>query len=78
MFAYPPEIRKIIYTTNTIEWFNRWLRKYTKTKVIFPSDASLEKSLYLAMKNVIKRLTWNTTNWWQIYYQFKIFFEGRI
>lgn len=78
MFAYPPEIRKIIYTTNTIEWFNRWLRKYTKTKVIFPSDASLEKSLYLAMKNVTKRWTWNTPNWWQIYSQFKIFFEGRI
>ena len=36
MFAYPHEIRKIIYITNTIEWFNRWLRKHTKTKVIFP------------------------------------------
>lgn len=56
-FVYPEEIRKIIYTTNTIESFNRCLRKYTKTKVIFPSDSSLEKSLYLAMKNVTKRWT---------------------
>jgi len=78
MFAYPEEIRKIIYTTNTIEWFNRWLRKYTKTKVIFPSDSSLEKSLYLAMKNVTKRWTSFTPNWWKIYSQFKIFFENRI
>ena len=78
MFAYPEDIRKIIYTTNTIEWFNRWLRKYTKTKVIFPSDSSLEKSLYLAMKNVTKRWTWFTPNWWKIYSQLKIFFEGRI
>ena len=54
MFSYPEEIRKIIYTTNSIEWFNRWLRKYTKTKTIFPTDASLEKSLYLATKNEIK------------------------
>ena len=77
MFKYPEEIRKLIYTTNTIEWFNRWLRKYTKTKVIFPSDVSLEKSLYLAMKNVTKKWTWKIPNWWKIYWQFKIFFEGR-
>lgn len=77
MFKYPEEIRKMIYTTNTIEWFNRWLRKYTKTKVIFPSDASLEKSLYLAMKNVTKRWTWKIPNWWKIYWQFKIYFDWR-
>ncbi len=77
MFAYPEEIRRIIYTTNAIEWFNRWLRKYTKTKTIFPTDASLEKSMYLAMKNVTKRWTWSVPHWWKIYSQFKIYFEGR-
>jgi len=77
MFAYPEEIRRIIYTTNTIEWFNRWLRKYTKTKVIFPSDSALEKSMYLAMKNVTKKWTWSISNWWKIYSQLKIYFEGR-
>ncbi len=77
MFAYPEEIRRIMYTTNTIEWFNRWLRKYTKTKVIFPSDASLEKSMYLAMKNVTKKWTWNIPHWGKIYSQFKIYFYDR-
>jgi transposase-like protein len=77
MFAYPPEIRKIIYTTNSIEGFNRWLRKYTKTKVLFPTDQALEKSLYLAMKNITKKWTGAVRNWWPILNQFKIFFEGR-
>ena len=77
MFAYPEEIRRIIYTTNTIEWFNRWLRKYTKTKTIFPTDASLEKSLYLAMKNVTKKWTGNIPHWGKIYSQLKIYFEWR-
>jgi len=77
MFAYPEEIRKIIYTTNTIEWFNRWLRKYTKTKTIFPTDWALEKSIYLAMKNVTKRWTWKIANWWKIYSQLKIYFDDR-
>lgn len=77
MFAYPEEIRKIMYTTNAIEWFNRWLRKYTKTKTIFPTDSSLEKSMYLAMKNVTKKWTWNIPHWGKIYSQFKIYFDGR-
>lgn len=77
MFAYPEEIRRIIYTTNSIEWFNRGLRKYTKTKTIFPTDSSLEKSLYLAMKNVTKRWTWNIPHWGKIYSQFKIYFDWR-
>lgn len=78
MFAYPEELRNIIYTTNSIEWFNRWLRKYTKTKVIFPTDQALEKSLYLAMKNITKKWTGKIRNWGQILSQFQIFFEGRI
>lgn len=77
MFAYPEEIRRIMYTTNAIEWFNRWLRKYTKTKIIFPTDSSLEKSMYLAMKNVTKKWTWNIPHWGKIYSQFKIYFDGR-
>ncbi len=77
MFAYPDEIRRIMYTTNAIEWFNRGLRKYTKTKTIFPTDASLEKSMYLAMKNVTKKWTWSIPNWGKIYSQLKIYFDGR-
>jgi putative transposase len=77
MFAYPDEIRRIMYTTNAIEWFNRWLRKYTKTKTIFPTDASLEKSMYLAMKNVTKKWTGKIPHWGKIYSQLKIYFDGR-
>ena len=77
-FIYPEEIRRIIYTTNAIENFNRWLRKYTKTKVIFPTDSSLLKSLYLAQRNITRNWTPKTHNWWKILSQFQIYFEGRI
>jgi transposase-like protein len=78
MFSYPEEIRKMIYTTNSIEWFNRGLRKYTKIKTIFPTDQSLEKSLYLAMKNMTKKWIGSVRNWNPILNQFKIFFKERI
>ena len=48
-FKYPQEVRRLIYTTNTIEGFNRQLRKVTKSKSVFPTDDSLLKMLYLAM-----------------------------
>lgn len=53
---YPEEIRKIIYTTNSIENFNRGLRKVTKAKSIFPSDDALFKSIYLAMIDITKKM----------------------
>lgn len=52
---YPPEIRKMIYTTNSIENFNRQLRKVTKSKTIFPSDDALFKMLYLATMDITKK-----------------------
>ncbi len=55
-FKYPAEIRRIIYTTNTLEGFNRQLRKYTKTKSIYPTDEALKKSLYLATINIMKKM----------------------
>ena len=51
-FQYPYEIRKLIYTTNAIEGFNRQLRKVTKTRTVFPTDDSLFKILFLAMKDI--------------------------
>ena len=54
-FKYPPEIRKIIYTTNAIENFNRQLRKLTKSKTIFPTDDALFKILYLAMCDITEK-----------------------
>ena len=56
-FKYPEGIRKLIYTTNSIENFNRQLRKVTKSKSIFPSDYALQKSLYLAMVDASSKWT---------------------
>lgn len=75
-FKYPPEMRKIMYTTNSIENFNRQLRKVTKSKTIFPSDFSLEKSLYLAMVNATAKWTSRVRGWDQILAQLNIFFEN--
>ena len=53
-FKFPQEVRRLIYTTNTIEGFNRQLRKVTKSKAVFPTDDSLLKMLYLAMVDIKK------------------------
>lgn len=77
-FKYPTEIRKIIYTTNSIENFNRQLRKVTKSKSIFPTDDALFKMLYLAMMDITKKWEGRPWNWGQILEQLCIYFEGRI
>lgn len=56
-FKYPQEVRRLIYTTNVIEGFNRQLRKVTKAKSVFPTDDSLLKMLYLAMMDITKKWT---------------------
>lgn len=77
-FNYPKEIRKMIYTTNSIENFNRQLRKVTKTKSTYPSDDALLKSLYLAILDITKKWTGRPHNWMGIANQLMIYFEGRI
>lgn len=77
-FKYPEGIRKLIYTTNSIENFNRRLRKVTKNKTIFPNDYALQKSLYLAMVDASSKWTSRIRGWDQILSQLSIFFEGRI
>lgn len=62
-FGYPPEIRKIIYTTNIIEGLNRQFRKITKNKPSFTSDDSLKKMLYLASQKIIDHWTARCRNW---------------
>lgn len=74
---YPPELRKIIYTTNTIENLNRTIRKYTKTKVQFPDEKSVKKSIYLAIKNNEKSWYKYISNWGLIMNQFLIIFGER-
>jgi len=78
-FKYPPELRKMIYTTNSIENFNRQLRKVTKSKSIFPTDDSLFKMLYLAMTDITAK--WQggrPREWSRILEQLIIYFEDRI
>lgn len=77
-FKYPQEMRTLIYTTNSMENFNRQLRKVTKSKAIFPNDFSLTKSLYLAMVDASQKWTYRIKNWDLIRSQLSIFFEGRI
>ena len=76
-FKYPEGIRKLIYTTNAMENFNRQLRKVTKNKTIFPNDYALQKSLYLAMADASSKWTSRIRGWDQILSQLSIFFEGR-
>jgi transposase-like protein len=74
-FAYPPEIRRIIYTTNVIEGLHRQFRKVTKTKAVFPTDDSLRKMLYLASRNITKKWTMRYPNWDMILNQLEIMNE---
>lgn len=77
-FAYPAEIRKIIYTTNLIEGLNRQFRKVTKNKPSFTGDDSLRKMLYLAAKNITAH--WNATcrNWDMVSNYLRILFEEEV
>ena len=77
-FKYPQEVRRLIYTTNAIEGFNRQLRKVTKAKSVFPTDDSLLKMLYLAMMDITKKWTGRRQDWSVIYAQLVVFFGDRI
>jgi len=76
-FEYPLELRKIIYTTNTIENLNRGIRKYTKTKTQFPNENAASKSIYLAIKNIEQAWTRPILQWGLILNQYLIIFEDR-
>lgn len=77
-YAYPPGIRRIIYTTNIIEGLNRQFRQITKNKPSFPNDDSLKKILYLASKKIAERWTQRCRNWDIILNQLNILFADRI
>jgi transposase-like protein len=77
IFNYTSSIRKVIYTTNAIESLNMTIRKVTKNKRVFPNDASVFKTLYLALQNIEKRWTMPIREWSQAYQQLLIKF-GKI
>ena len=66
-FKFPQEVRRLIYTTNAIEGFNRQLRKVTKAKSVFSTDNSLLKMLYLAMMDITKKWTGRCQDWSMIH-----------
>lgn len=77
-FNYPDQIRRLIYTTNTIEGYHRQLRKVTKTKGAFPTPKAIRKLLYLVNQRVVKKWTVPIPNWALILNQLVIRFEDRI
>ena len=77
-FKYPQEVRRLIYTTNSIEGFNRQLRKVTKTRSVFPTDDSLFKMLYLAMVDITQKWTGRQRDWSMIHAQLSIYFAERM
>lgn len=77
-FGFPPELRRLIYTTNVIESFHRQLRKVTKGKGLFPTDDALLKMLYLVTVDVTRRWTMRVPHWGQILAQLSIYFPERV
>ncbi|MDQ1591239.1 MAG: putative transposase [Pyrinomonadaceae bacterium] len=78
MFGYPSEIRRAVYTTNTIESLNMTLRKVSKNRSLFPNDEAVFKLMYLALRNISKRWTMPIPNWSGAMNQFAILFDGRV
>lgn len=77
-FKYPQSVRTLIYTTNSIENFNRQLRKVTKSKAVFPNDDTLLKMLYLAQVDITKKWTGRRRDWGEIHSQLEVFFADRL
>ncbi|CUH97887.1 hypothetical protein P22_4040 [Propionispora sp. 2/2-37] len=77
-FKYPQEVRTLIYTTNAVEGFHRMLRKYTKTKTIYPTDDAVKKSVFLSIQEISKKWSMPIRDWGIIVGQLMIFFENRL
>ena len=76
-FTYGAQIRRLIYTTNTLEGFNRQLRKVTKNKAVFPNDDALRKTLYLTTRDITNKWSMPYRDWGETYGQFIIEFGER-
>ena len=77
-FDFSPRIRKIIYTTNALEGFNRQVRKYTKSRTIFPTDESLNKCVYLATMEIMEKWTQPVPNWGATLSELTLFFTEEL
>ena len=77
-FDFSPRIRKMIYTTNSLEGFNRQVRKYTKSRTIFPTDESLNKCVYLATMEIMEKWTQPVPNWGATLAELTLFFTEEL
>jgi putative transposase len=77
-FEFPEEIRRVIYTTNTIEALNRQLRKVIKTRGVFPTEKAVMKVMYLAIHQAVRKWSMPVKDWGSAMQQFAIRFEGRV
>ena len=77
-FDFPFEIRRLIYTNNAIEGYNRQLRKVTQNKTVFPTEQAVPKSFYLAHRAIVAKWTMPIPNWPKILNQLVLYFDGRI
>ena len=77
-FEYPEQIRHLIYTTNSVEAYHRMVRKFTKSKAIFPTDDSIRKVVFLSVKEITKKWSMAVRDWGMAYSQFAIYFADRL
>ena len=77
-FEFSPNIRKIIYTTNALEGFNRQVRKYTKSRIIYPTDEALNKSVYLATMEIMEKWTQPIPNWGATLAELTLYFQEQL
>ena len=77
-FEYPEQIRHLIYTTNAVEAYHRMVRKFTKSKSIFPTDDSIRKVIFLSAREITKKWTMPVRDWGLAYSQFAIYFADRL
>ena len=77
-FKFSPQIRKLIYTTNVLEGFNRQVRKFTKVRTIFPTDESLNKCVYLATMEIMEKWTQPIHNWRTTLAELSLYFEEQL
>ena len=77
-FNFPPEIRRLIYTNNGSEAYNRQLRKVTKNKAVFPTPEAVRKLLFLAHRDIAKKWTMPLPNWANILNQLVVYFQNRV
>ena len=78
IYKFSMDVRRIIYTTNAIESLNAQFKRINKNRSVFPSKKALEKALYLAIEDIVKKWKQPIRNWAKVHGEFSIMYDGRI